>query len=114
MLSVPPAHRDPSESQGGDPTTTLSGKCAGALKCERNSSANIPSKSGGSLREVSWGATDILMTAEMESVACSVSRQAAALRAPVDRERGGVLVAQAATNTESATIFIEGRRTRAI
>src|ERR1700741_4530284 len=80
MLSAPPAQRFPSESQGGDPITTLSGSRVGTLKCERNSSTNIPSKSAGSFTAVSCDTTDIFIIAAIESAACRVSIQVAPAR----------------------------------
>src|SRR5450756_1091639 len=71
-LSTPATHREPSESHGSEPITTLSGKFAGTLKCTRNSSTNRFSKSGGNTTLGSLGATVILMIVEIESAACKV------------------------------------------
>ena len=49
MLRIPPMHREPSESQGGEPMTTLSAMRAGTFSCERSSSASRLSKSSGSV-----------------------------------------------------------------
>src|SRR2546423_11503398 len=97
-LSDALAHRNPSESHGGNPITTLNGRCAGSLKWERNSSTNSPSKSGGNFAMESTAVTAIFTTDDTESAAWRVSRQ------PAVATRGWALVvfdrefvAQAAT-----------------
>src|SRR4051794_22747435 len=102
-LSDPPAHRVPSESHGGEPDTTPSGRCDGTLKCDRNSSTNMPSKSGGSFTAVSSDVTDILMTVAMESVAGRIARQADR----ATRRSDGIPVfgfAQATSKKRAATV----------
>src|SRR4051812_34156625 len=111
MLSEAPAQRDPRESQGGDPHTTLNGRFDGALKRERNSSTNNPSKSAGRRTAVSCGVTDIFTITAIESAAWRESRHiAAAARASADAGvLDPVLVAQP-TATKSAEMLDNERR----
>src|SRR5712672_2776483 len=113
-LRIPPEHREPNESHGSAPFTTLSGRLAGILKCERNSWTKRLSKSFGSSILGSSAATDILTIIETVSAAFSVSRHPtvatlAGLDEPALAEDLEP-VAQAATKTSGATVRPRGRR----
>src|ERR1700730_4503323 len=105
-VRMPPTHREPSESHGGDPITTLNGNFDGTLKRERNSSTNKSSKSCGNATLGSRDATLILTIIETESAARRVSRQPILSEADRLAEAtflfGWGFVAQAATNTSGA------------
>src|SRR6266550_2208369 len=109
MLSAPPAQRFPSESQGGVPITTLSGRRVGALKCDRNSSTNIPSKSAGNFTAVSCDTTDILMIAAIESDARRVSRQPAPARRGDGFDDFEGFLAQAIANASAGRATVKRR-----
>ena len=74
-FSTPLAQRDPSESQGCHPVTTLKGSFFGAVKWDLKPSMNMPSKSRGNSTAESCAATDILTIVVIESLDWRVSRQ---------------------------------------
>jgi|GEM_PF-4809731 hypothetical protein len=61
--------REPTESHGARPVTTLNGSVEGTLKAGRNASTNRFSKSRGSVVFGSCGATFIFTIVTMESLA---------------------------------------------
>src|SRR5512132_575860 len=74
-LRTPPTQREPRESHGCHPVTTLRGSFFGRVKWDRKPWMNIPSNSRGNSTAESCAATVILTTVAIESLDLSVSRQ---------------------------------------
>src|SRR5512132_4313286 len=102
-LRTPPTQREPRESQGCHPVTTLRGSFFGRVKWDRKPWMNIPSNSRGNSTAESCPATVILTTVAIESLDLSVSRQPR-LGTPrrVDTPVRGVGLVEQATALKSA------------
>src|SRR5258705_2282150 len=112
-FSAPLAQRNPRESQGCQPVTTLRGSVFGAVKWDLNPSTNIPWNARGNLTAESCAATDIVTRVAIESLAWSVSRQPRLAEPERDAEPAGRrerLLEQATMMESAARINANERR----